>query len=289
MTGYGRGMAVAAGVRIEVEVSSVNRKQLDVQLTLPLSMKLIESRVQEEVARRVHRGRVLLDVTVHEVSGSRRAGVRVDEELAAASVRALRKAASRLGLRDELSADVLLRLPGVVIYRSAEDDLERIWPTLAAALAKALDALLRMREREGANLLKEFRRLLKNLARHLAVIQREAPHVSERYRAALRARLERAGLDMHADGDRMERELILFADKSDITEESSRLASHLQQAHALLKSSEPSGRALDFLAQEMFREINTIGSKANDAAVAGQVVAFKAELERWREQVQNIE
>lgn len=289
MTGYGHGAAAADGLRIEAEISTVNRKQLDIQLTLPPDLKVLESRIVEEIGRSVHRGRVLVEVVMRESSEARRQAVRVDEKLADSYARSLRRAARKLGLPDNLGADVLLKLPGVVQHEPVQGDLERIWPILKSALAQALGRLVAMREREGRHLSVALLKLLDGLERRRTVVAREAPKVAERYRAALRVRLERAGLDASADGDRLERELVLFADKSDITEETARLESHLAQARSLLKSGEPTGRALDFLAQEMFREINTIGSKANDARIAGEVVSFKAELERWREQVQNIE
>jgi uncharacterized protein (TIGR00255 family) len=289
MTGYGRGMANAHGLRVEVEVSSVNRKQLDIQLTLPQALKLLESRIQDAVSQRVSRGRVLAEFAVHESDKAKREAIRVNEDMAAAYVKGLRKTAAKLGLRDDLGASLLVKLPGVLHYETLDEDVEKIWPILSAALKKALDDLLRMRTREGANLLKELTLHLDRLVRQLGAIKKYAPGVTARYREALRARLEKAGLDTNVDQERLERELILFADKSDITEETARLESHIGQARGLLKSGEPSGRALDFLAQEMFREINTIGSKANDASIAGHVVSFKADLERWREQVQNIE
>ena len=289
MTGYGRGMANAHGLRVEVEVSSVNRKQLDIQLTLPQPLKLLESRIQEAVAKRISRGRVLAEVAVHESEKAKREAIRVNEDMAAAYIKTLRKTAAKLGLRDDLGAGLLVKLPGVLHYEPLDEDVEKTWPILAAALNKALDDLLRMRVREGANLLKELTLHLDKLARGLKTIAKQAPHVTARHRDALRLRLDKAGLDTNADQERLERELILFADKSDITEETARLESHLEQARSLLKSGEPSGRALDFLAQEMFREINTIGAKANDATIGGHVVSFKADLERWREQVQNIE
>jgi uncharacterized protein (TIGR00255 family) len=289
MTGYGRGLATASGMRVEVEISSVNRKQLDVQLTLPQPLKLLESRIQDEIAKRVARGRVLAEVAVHESDRVRREAIRVNEKVAEAYVKAMRRTAARLGLRDDMGGALLAKLPGVLHYEPLDEDVDKIWPILAKALGKALDELLRMRVREGTNLLRDLTLRLDKLAEALAAIRRQAPKAADRYRVALRARLEKAGLDVLAEKERLEREIVLFADKSDITEEIARLESHFAQARALLKSGEPSGRALDFLAQEMFREINTIGSKAGDATIAGRVVAFKAELERWREQVQNIE
>ena len=146
-----------------------------------------------------------------------------------------------------------------------------------------------MRAREGAALRRDLSRRLDLLAAAVRVIRREAPQVAERYRRNLRDRLAKAGLAGEGVDDKLQRELILFADRSDITEELTRLDSHLAQARKLISQAEPAGRSLDFLAQELFREINTVGSKANDALIATQVVTFKAELERLREQVQNVE
>jgi uncharacterized protein (TIGR00255 family) len=160
---------------------------------------------------------------------------------------------------------------------------------LSRALRLALRGLLSMREREGRALARDLSRRLALLAKHVGHVERLAPGVMERYRAALSGRLQKAGFADALADERIQRELLLFADRSDITEEVTRLRSHLAQAEQILKAAEPAGRPLDFLAQEMYREINTIGSKANDAAIARHVVDGKSDLERLREQVQNIE
>ena len=202
---------------------------------------------------------------------------------------ALRGAAKKLNLRDDLSVSELARLPGVLHYEPLDEDVRKAWPLVEQAVARALEALQRMRAREGAALRRDLTKRLDILAAGVAVIRREAPQVAERYRKNLRERLAKAGLVEGGSDDKLQRELVLFADRSDITEELTRLDSHLAQARKLISQVEPSGRSLDFLAQEFFREINTIGSKANDAVIAAQVVTFKAELERLREQVQNVE
>lgn len=289
MTGYGRGGATSGGLRVEVEISSVNRKQLDVVVNLPKPLNLLESRVQDEIARVLSRGRVTVDIAVQESARVRQQAIRVDHDLAAAYLRVLRRTARRLGLTDDLDARILLNLPGVLHYEPLDEDVERIWPVLSRALRLALRGLLAMRVREGRALARDLQKRVGLLGRHVTQIERLAPGVMARYREALASRLQQAGFAEALADERIQRELLLFADRSDITEEVTRLRSHLAQAGQILQSAEPAGRPLDFLAQEMNREINTVGSKANDAAIARYVVHAKADLERLREQVQNIE
>ncbi|MFH0881017.1 MAG: YicC/YloC family endoribonuclease [Lentisphaerota bacterium] len=290
MTGYGRGAAVENGLRIEVELSSVNRKQLDVCVSLPKSLSLFESRVFDLVHHQVSRGRVTGEVILSRSSRNKARGIRVDHELAKAYLHALRDGASKLGLKDDFSGHLLLDLPDVLVYEERIADLEALWPLLEKALKQAVDQLIQMRRKEGSNLKKELESQLKQLAAYLTVIRRHAPAVAKLFRKNLLARLEQAGLTgTKVPDERLLKEIALFADRSDISEEMTRLDSHLGQASELLKKSESVGRTLDFLVQEMLREINTIGSKANDGLIARQVVLFKAELERIREQVQNLE
>ncbi len=289
MTGYGHGAAIAGGLKIEVELSSVNRKQLDLSINLPRTLGVLESRVHEAVRRVIARGRVTVDITVHRSARARAQSVRVDEPLAAAYLKALRRAAARLGLSGDFEARTLLALPDVLNCDQPDEEAERMWPLLARALDSGLAALRRMRAREGAALQRDLLRRVGALETHLRVVRKNAPAVVARYRRSLLARLEQAGFTWDKPDERLLRELALFADKCDITEETTRLASHLRQARDLLRGREAAGRPLDFLLQEIMREINTIGSKANDAAILQRVVAFKAEVERIREQVQNIE
>lgn len=289
MTGYGRGAAGQHGLRVEVEISSVNRKQLDVMVNLPKSLNALESRIHEDAAKVLARGRVTVTVHVQESAAQRRAAVRVDAELAGAYVKALRGAARSLKLADDLSARDLLTLPGVLRLESPEEDSEQVWPILQRALVQALRALDSMRAREGKTLVKDLDHRLALMGRLREEIRGQAPASSARYRDALHQRIQGLQLEVEIPSDRLEREVVMFAERSDITEELTRLASHLKQASGLLRQREPSGKALDFVAQELGREINTIGSKANDAEIARRVVLFKTELDRFREQVQNIE
>lgn len=289
MTGYGRGQASAEGIRVTVELSSVNRRQLDLHINLPRSLSILEARITEEVHHKVTRGRITGEVNVTESSQLRRKSIRVDEDLAEAYLDALRGAAGKFRLRDDFSGSLLLQLPDVVHYEQIEEDVDRIWPVLQKALQKALRELSRMRSREGKALQQDLEARVGGLAGIVDEIRVEAPKVTRRYRANLRERLSQAGVDLPVNDDRLLREIVLFADRSDIAEELTRLESHMKQARRLMRSRDATGKSLDFLAQEMFREINTIGSKANDGAIVRCVVNFKAELERFREQVQNIE
>ena len=289
MTGHGRGMASANGVKVEVELSSVNRKQLDISISLPRSLTALEPLVVEEIHKVLSRGRVTGEVVIRLSSLARQNAVCVDEALAKAYVEELRRTARRLKLNDDFGGSLLLSLPDVVRYEQPTDAAEKAWPIVARALKDALNSLARMRTREGATLQKDMEQRLAKIVNALERIRKQAPAVAEHYRDKLQARLQAAGFTMEASDERMLRELALFADRSDITEEITRFDSHVKQARQLMQSAEPVGRSLDFLAQEMFREVNTMGSKANDSAIIKDVVALKAELERIREQVQNIE
>ena len=284
MTGRGGAAASCRLAHVEVELSSVNRKQLDMDISLPRSLALFESRIQEQVRARIARGRISGEVRVTWSAAAQAAGVRVDQGLARASVAALRAAAKTLGLPDDLQASALLAVPGVIVQERRAQDIEALWPALRRALAEALTQLLAMRRKEGAALQRDLRR---RLARQIAA---RAPAVAAAYRESLRQRIAAAvpGSDLAAD-DRLLKEVALFADRADITDELVRLQSHFAQTAEALQQGGVVGRTLDFLVVEMGREINTIGAKANDAPIARLVVAGKTELERVREQVQNIE
>ena len=290
MTGRGTGAAAGRLARVEVELSSVNRKQLDVDVGLPRFLSSFESRVQELVQDRLSRGRVSGEIRVTWAEAAQASGARVDLGLARATVTALRAAAKKLDLPDDLKASALLSLPGLVALEHGERDLETLWPSVRKALDTALAKLQAMRKKEGAALGRDLQGRLATLRTLVGEIAARAPGVAETYRANLLKRIAAAlpGTDLAGD-ERLLKEVALFADKADVAEELVRLDSHFRQADGLLKTGGVVGRTLDFLVQEMGREINTVGSKANDAEIARRVVAAKAELERFREQVQNVE
>ena len=289
MTGYGRGNAAAKGLRVEVELNSVNRKQLEVRISLPRAWQSLESRVGELVQESISRGQVSGSIVVHVSEALRAKSLKINKALAEVYVTELRKTAKALKMKDDLSASLLLTLPEVVSYSGVDQDVDFVWPVIEKGLKAAITQLLAMRLKEGVALVHDLEARLKKLEGHLESVRQEAPQVTERYREAIRKRLAQAGVTLDAADPVVMKDLALFADRSDVTEEITRLESHLKQAYALFKSREPAGRTLDFLAQEMFREINTIGSKANEVRITRQVIEFKTELERIREQVQNIE
>lgn len=290
MTGYGRGECTQNGLNVTVELSSVNRKQAEVAVALPRELELLEAPLREAVHRAVARGRVTVRVSLHAAEGKQSARKHLDVALAKAYTAELKKLAQQLKLAGDVTLDHVLRAPGVFQTDEQLAESEDLWPAVEQALQQALAALLKMREREGAHLAKDLARRIAAMRQAVGHVQRQAPITAENYRQALRERIRAAGLEnIAADDERLLKEVVLFADRSDITEELTRLQSHFTQFADCHKSREPVGRTLDFLAQEMNREINTIGSKANDAIISREVVNLKAELERFREQAQNVE
>jgi len=214
----------------------------------------------------------------------------LNTDLARAYARELSALARQLKLKDDVSLDQLVRAPGVFQTDEELAGEEDFWPAVETALNKALAALLKMRAREGAHLAKDLTHRISVMRGAVDQIKVLAPQVAERYRAALIERIKNAGLENIApDDERLIKEVVLFADRSDITEELTRLQSHFQQFEVMARAREPIGRTLDFLAQEINREVNTIGSKANDASISREVVTLKAELEKFREQSMNVE
>jgi uncharacterized protein (TIGR00255 family) len=288
MTGYGRGESSQHGFKITVEVSSVNRKQTEIAVNLPRDLEVLEAQIRDEINRRVARGRVTVRVSVHAANGADR--MRLNPALARAYAKELRALAKSLRLPDGVTLDMLARAPGVVQAEEEIREAEDLWPGAAKALKAALDMMLKMREREGQWLARDLKNRVARMRTGVARVQRRAPQVAENYRNQLLARIKSAGLESPAlDDERLLKEVFYFADRADISEELTRLQSHFRQFDDSVKSREPIGRTLDFLAQEINREINTVGSKANDSLVSRDVVELKAELEKFREQVQNVE
>ncbi|MDF7801619.1 YicC family protein [Pontiellaceae bacterium B1224] len=288
MTGFGEGAASASGIRVSAELSSVNRKQLDININLPRNLVTLDAQVQSKVRAEFSRGRVSGIIRVEAADGSI-GSVVLNADLAAQYIVHLRSTAQKLNLPDDLGADCLTRLSGVTSIEQHDLNADHVSAVLEEALDNALKGLAKMRATEGKALEKDLRARITLLDQSVKEIRKQAPSVVVAYREKLFQRLEEAGLEDLASDERVVKEVAIFADRCDISEELTRLKSHLAQARKLLRSDEPVGRTLDFLCQELFREINTVGSKANEVEITRLVVAFKTELERIREQVQNIE
>ncbi len=268
----------------------MNRRQSEISVNLPRDLDVLEARIRDVLNRQLSRGRVSVRVTLHAGDERRAQAVRVNRVLAAAYAREFAQIGEELGLEGRPTLEVVLRAPGVLETDEEVPDAEAYWPALSGALEVALTQLIQMREKEGSHLAEDLSMRLGVLRQAAAAVRERAPGVAEQYRRQLQERIAATGIVWSAeDGERLLKEVALFADRSDITEELTRLESHFVQFAQCLASREPVGRTLDFLAQELNREINTIGSKANDAAIAREVVTLKAELERIREQSQNLE
>jgi len=290
MTGYGRGDCSQDGFKITVELSSVNRKQSEISVNLPREMEMLEAQIRDEINRHVARGRLTVRVSLHAGAGNLSARMHLNVPLAKAYARELNKLAKQLKISGMATLDHLVRAPGVFQTNEQIAEEEDFWPAVEKALNKALATLVKMRRREGEHLAKDLAARIAVMRQAAKTIQENAPQVAARYREQLITRIKSAGLEAPApDDERLLKEVVYFADRSDITEELTRLQSHFQQFDDCVKSTEPVGRTLDFLAQEMNREINTIGSKANDSLISREVVTLKAELEKFREQAMNVE
>jgi uncharacterized protein (TIGR00255 family) len=285
MTGHGRGSALSGNLRVVAECFSVNRRQCEVALVTSRDLAWLEPRVREEVFKRISRGKVQVSLTVEHPPHS--APVLVDRRRAAEFLREVRGLQKELGLAGEISVETVLSAPGVLKTEDAQQG--ELWSLVRQALAEALEGLLAMRVREGAHLKKELLRTVARMTTRLRQVKARAPRVPKRQRAALFTRLQAARLPLDLLDPRITTEIAVFAERCDISEELARLASHLGQFGDQLESNEPVGRTLEFLAQEMAREWHTTGAKANDAEISILVVEAKAELDKAREQLANIE
>ncbi|HEX9400131.1 MAG TPA: YicC/YloC family endoribonuclease [Anaeromyxobacter sp.] len=287
MTGFGSGRGSAAGEELDVEIRSVNHKYCEVKVRLPRELAALEVDASKLVRERLARGGV--DVTVRRSGSAAAVAPRVDVALAEAYARAYEELRARLGLVGAVTLADVATAEGVVRLDERAIDLDSAREALRGALGVALDALVAMRAREGEALAHDLAGRLDVVEGLVAKAAALVPQSIEHHRARLAERVQELTRGIPLDPARLAQEVALFADRTDVTEEVIRLRSHLAQARALLGGREPAGRKLDFIVQEMHREVNTIGSKSQSAEIAGLVVSAKAEVERLREQVQNVE
>ncbi len=288
MTGFGRGSASTPTWQATVEISSVNRKQAEIIVQTPRELNELDTRIRKSVLKLISRGRIQISVHVGRPSGIAE-DFRIDHGLALAFSKALSELGKTVGHPVLPDASDFLRQPGILSVGTAETDAEGAWLAIAPALTDALAQLTAMRASEGKHLKADFLTRLGILAAFAGKIATAAPGRLIRQRELFFKRLREASLDLDPTDERVTKEIALFADRCDVSEEITRLDSHFAKFRHYLDAPEPPGRALDFLCQELFREFNTIGSKANDASIAQTIVEAKTELEKIREQVQNIE
>ncbi|MGB0292002.1 MAG: YicC/YloC family endoribonuclease [Luteolibacter sp.] len=288
MTGFGRGTGQHEGVLATVEIATVNRKQAEVVIQLSRELSELESSIRKTVLGSISRGRAQVSIKLERESAEA-SELQVNHELAVALHQALRQLGEEIGEELSLSGGDLLRQPGLITTGETEMDAETAMQAISPALSEALTALQAMRTDEGSHLKEDFLARLETLKGFAATLADSAPGRCVRHREMLMKRLSDAGLELDLEDERVVRELALFADRCDISEELTRLDSHFAKFRDYCDCGEPCGRPLDFLCQELFREFNTIGSKANDAGIAQTIVEAKTELEKIREQVQNVE
>lgn len=289
MTGYGRGEAGGEAKGFTVEIRSVNHRFCEVVTRMPKSYAALEDRVRKAIQEKVSRGRLDVFITVENFACGRNRAVTVDKELARAYFNALQELKSATGAAGEIDVVDLARLPDVLALEEKDEDLEEIWSVMLTAVQQATDSLVAMREQEGRRLAEDILHRIDKIEQMNNQIAERAPLVVDDYRERMRQRIQELLGEIEIDENRLASEVAFFADRSNITEEIVRLRSHFKQVREAVKVPEPVGRKLDFLVQELNREVNTIGSKANDTQISAQVIAAKSEIEKIREQVQNIE
>ncbi len=288
MTGYGRSQQIIGGRDILVEIRSVNHRYFEFSARVPRVYGYLEEKMKSFVQSRVSRGKIDVNVTVFTVEGQD-AVVELNQSLATGYLTALRSVPVEFGLKDDLSLSVLSRLPDIFSVRKAAEDEEVIWNAVKTVAEEALERFVAMREKEGEKMQQDILGRLRTIENWVGEVEKQSPETTKAYRDRLYTKLREVLDGNGIDENRILTEAAIFSERVAVDEETVRLRSHLHQYESLLKSEEPVGRKLDFLTQEVNREINTIGSKAQDLAITRIVVDLKSEVEKIREQIQNIE
>lgn len=288
MTGYGRGQQTIHGMDITVEIRSVNHRYYEYASRLPRVYGFLDERLKSYLQKGISRGKVDVGVWIETVDapGSE---VVVNHALAKGYLQALRELAQTYALRDDVSVGMLSRFPDILTVRKAAEDEEAIWDAVRQVTDEALAGFVAMREREGARMREDVLSRRQTILRAVEQVERRSPEIVREHMAKVEARMRDLLSTATVDEQRLLTEAALFADKTATAEETVRLRSHMDQLETLMNASEPIGRKLDFLVQEINRETNTIGSKVQDVELARVVVDVKAEIEKIREQIQNIE
>ncbi|MEY3395584.1 MAG: hypothetical protein RL346_1820 [Verrucomicrobiota bacterium] len=290
MTGFGRATYSTDHGLATVEASSVNRKQVELVINLPRDLQCLETRIRETILPEISRGRIQLSIRLDQPADLRSSALRVNQQLAQSLETAFQQLSGAIGREILPTAAEFLRQPGVFESDDpAETDPDSAWNAIRPALESAIAGLNEMRNLEGKHLREDCISRINSLKAHTGAIAEQATVRPQRQRELLEKRLLEMGLSLDSHDERLSKEIALFADRCDISEELTRIGSHDAKFREYLDSAEPTGRQLDFLCQELFREFNTIGSKAMDARIAQAVVEAKTEIEKIREQVQNIE
>lgn len=288
MTGYGKSEQTIDSLNVTVEIKSVNHRYFEFSARVPREYGFLEEKLKKYCNSLITRGKVECYVSVEDLE-EREMEVNVNETLASGYVKALKELSERFGLKDDISAVTLSRYPDVITLHKASEDEERIWNAVKAVAETAVSKFIEMRETEGSKLRGDILSRADYIIECVEFIEGRSPETVREYNEKLKQRMKELLGDAAVDEQRLLNEAAIYADKIAVDEETVRLRSHISQLREFMNSSEAIGRKLDFLVQEINREANTIGSKAQDVDIAKKVIAIKAEVEKIREQVQNIE
>lgn len=288
MTGFGRGTSEGEISSFVIEMKTVNHRYFEVNIRMPRTLISIEDNIRKYVNERVKRGKVDIFVTQNQ-GDKENMEVVLNEKIAENYVNALHKIRDTYGLRDDISASTIARFPEVITLKQRDEDIDQIWQELLPSLEEAVLNLCKMREEEGKKLLVDITKRCECISGNVEIINSRVPEISEEYRNKLFKKVDEILTERNIDESRIAMEVVLQADKTCIDEEIVRLRSHVNQVLKTLEMNEPIGRKLDFIIQEMNREANTIASKVNDLTLTNVALDIKSDIEKIREQVQNLE
>ncbi|MBQ9313948.1 MAG: YicC family protein [Clostridia bacterium] len=287
MTGYGRGKSEADGREYTVEIKTINHRYNDISIKMPRYLNFLEDKIRQCIMKYISRGKMEVFVTVKNISSASK-NIMVDKALAGEYVTQMHELIEMYGLKDDISVSSLMRLPDIITNSDVEDE-ELYWNPIQEALKIAINSLISAKEVEGEKLKLDIESRLNVISEYVGIVQEKSADLLEEYKTKLNNRINELNANSIIDENRLGIEIVLFADKSSICEEVTRLKSHITSLKNMLEVSGPIGKKIDFLVQEMNRETNTIGSKANSVGITNYVVEMKNEIENIREQVQNIE
>ncbi len=288
MTGYGRAQSILNGRDILVEIRSVNHRYYEYSSRVPRTYSYIDEKLKAMLKTGISRGKVEISVSINNIEG-RDTEIAVNKGAAEGYVNALRGVADELGLTDDLSLSKLIKLPDIFTIQKTPDDEEQVWEDVAAVAQEALDRFVEMRAVEGERLRSDVLEKSDTILALVQKVEEQSPRTVEAYRKRLYQKLTEILENKDIDQQRILTEAAVFAEKIAVDEETVRLRSHISQLRSMMDCTEAVGRKLDFIVQEMNREVNTIGSKAQDLSITKLVVDMKAEIEKIREQIQNVE
>ena len=290
MTGFGREHTIANGREIILEIRSVNHRYFEFTAKTPRTYGYLDEKLKAFIKGSISRGKVEVALSIYNQEGTD-AEIELNKPVALGYINALRSSAGELGLEDDLTLSKIVKLPDIFNVVKKVEDEEVIWNEVKSAAQNALDRFVEMRKTEGVKMYEDISSRLDYIEQTVEKIEKRSPETVKNYSDRLYAKIKETldGLGTDVDDQRILTEVAVFADKVAVDEETVRLKSHISQFRDLIDSDEPVGRKLDFLVQELNREVNTIGSKAQDLSITKMVVDMKAEIEKIREQIQNIE